>query len=191
MCHQPSVHWMCQACQPASHQVLYQPSEHIHALVYLSAYDSALGSLVRKSKISGTRNTFVGLGLELARVVRREPVLQNIDGLVPVPSPWNRRLRRGFNPSAVMAHNCADTIQRPVFNPLRLKPGPRQATLSRTARAENFDTRLTSSGSVPRCIALIDDVYTTGATLDRCASHLIGLGAFSIIGLVTCITKPN
>ena len=181
--------WMCAGCLPDVSHVMDAPSEHLHTLVYLSAYDTPLGALIRRSKIDGLRDTFLNLGQHIAKITPSTRILQNIDGVVAVPSPWPRRLRRGFSPSATFAHGYAQARDLKTYRPLHLKPGPRQATLTKRARETNILHRLSSSGTVPPHLLLIDDIYTTGRTLDQCAQHLRSLGAITVIGLVACVSQ--
>lgn len=90
-----------------------------------------------------------------------------------------------------MAQAYGRTLEQTMYCPLHLKPGPRQATLSKKARANNFATRLSAKGRIPETLALIDDVYTTGTTIEGCATQLMHLGARRIIAVVPCVTRPD
>jgi ComF family protein len=103
------------------------------------------------------------------------------DGLVPVPL-YHRRLReRGFNQAAELADGLASKAKIPVKNCLyRYRETLSQARLSRSARWENmagafrmkrkFDVR-------GQNLLIVDDVFTTGATVNACAQALAKAGA--------------
>jgi ComF family protein len=103
---------------------------------------------------------------------------------VPVPlHPW-RRLRRGFNQAA----DLAGTLGLPVVHALwRARPTATQMTLPEAQRHRNvrrafrlapwLSRRRRQRYLQDRCVVLVDDVMTTGATLDACAAVLKDAGA--------------
>jgi predicted amidophosphoribosyltransferase len=112
-------------------------------------------------------------------------LLDGCDYVVPVPlHPW-RRLRRGFN----QARDLAKHLDGPVVNALwRVRATPPQMALTANARYSNVQgafvvSPLLTCGArlygvrVPlledRIVVLVDDVRTTGATLDECAKVLL------------------
>ena len=114
-------------------------------------------------------------------------VLDGCDWVVPVPlHPW-RRLRRGFN----QARDLADRLDRPVFNALwRVRATASQMVLTADARQRN----IRGAFGVPpwaapdgRLVVLIDDVRTTGATLDECAKVLLRAGAREVRALTAAL----
>jgi len=114
-------------------------------------------------------------------------VLADCDCIVPVPlHPW-RRLRRGFN----QARDLAGRLDRPVVDALwRIRATPSQMSLGAAARHTNVRNAFLMS---PLCtrgarlhgarIVLVDDVRTTGATLDECAKVLRRAGAREVRAL--------
>ena len=117
-------------------------------------------------------------------------VLTECDFVVPVPlHPW-RRLRRGFN----QARDLAERLERPVLNALwRVRARPPQMSLNAAARHTNLRGAFSVSWaygaglSCPRidgaCVVLVDDVRTTGATLEECAKVLRRAGAADVRAL--------
>lgn len=102
--------------------------------------------------------------------------------VVPVPLHPSRLASRGFNQSCLVADHVAKRL-RARFWPLalgRARDTPQQVTLDRRARLENVSGAFFVRNPAAvrgRWIILVDDVRTTGATLDACASALLGAGA--------------
>jgi ComF family protein len=95
--------------------------------------------------------------------------------LCPVPLHWSRRFWRGFNQAALLAHVLGRLRGLPVSHLLmRVRPTGVQARRTRQARfaAMHGAFRAKRGDVLPDCVILIDDVATTGATLDACAAAL-------------------
>jgi len=104
--------------------------------------------------------------------------------LVPVPTPAARRRGRGFDHAARLARAVSGRSGRPAVVCLRRTgAAPRQAHARRTARLAPGRVRVEVRGPVPERIVLVDDVHTTGATLDACARKLRAAGAFQVAAL--------
>jgi ComF family protein len=105
--------------------------------------------------------------------------------LVPVPLFSTRRRERGFNQAERLAIRLGKAVNVPVNAKIlkRTIPTPSQTRLSRTERAENMRNAfaLKRSGRYEGAkFALIDDVFTTGATTSACAKLLLKAGAESV-----------
>ncbi len=91
--------------------------------------------------------------------------------LVPVPLHPDKLWRRGFNVPTLLALRLAEAWGLPVsFGLKRVREGERQAGLPRKERLGNLKGAFAWEGEVPAKVLLIDDVYTTGATLESCAA---------------------
>lgn len=134
------------------------------------AYDRAARALVTTWKERGIR-LLAGAAAELvAEVVEPPPV----HGLVYVPPDGLRLLRRGHNPARELALDLGARWRLPVGDVLvRRGRSTRQRGLDRTARRRNvsgaFRARRTD---LPRAVCIVDDVYTTGATVSAAATEL-------------------
>jgi competence protein ComFC len=110
------------------------------------------------------------------------------DVVVPVPLHRQCERERGYNQAALIAKPLAKQLALPYKSALltRIRPRPDKHLLSYEERWESvrgaFATRPGSQVDNLR-VLLIDDVMTSGATLDSCAKTLRGAGARSVIGL--------
>lgn len=110
--------------------------------------------------------------------------------IVPVPLHPLRLWRRKFNQAAVLARHLAAATALPIDAGalVRRRRTPSQTALGRTARRANVAGAFAVPHAAAHCIEgrrvlLVDDVYTTGATLDACAQALRRAGASGIDAL--------
>src|SRR3990167_7756545 len=113
-------------------------------------------------------------------------ILDNIkDPLcVPVPLHWMRLFKRTYNQAALLAHEIAHLKGWPYMPSIlkRIKRTPSQGHLSQKDRLKNVRGAFSvATFEKPRLsgrtVLLVDDVFTTGATLDACAQTLLKAGA--------------
>jgi ComF family protein len=142
------------------------------------AYDGALRAIVHALKYDGRRS----LAKPLAGLMRSRcaELFRNADCLIPVPLHPSRRRVRGFNQALDLARRLgSDSL--PVRQALRrVRATPTQTGLPAAQRHRNMKDAFTSSPLAPvlrGCVVvLVDDVSTTGATLEACAKVLRELG---------------
>jgi ComF family protein len=141
------------------------------------AYEGPARPLIAGWKERGLRplaREFAGL---VAEVVPRPPV----DELSFVPGDPDRSLRRGHNAAEALARELAARWQLPVAALLkRGEPARPQRGLSREERRGNVRGSFAVVVPPPRHVALVDDVYTTGATVSAAAMELKRAGARSV-----------
>ena len=106
------------------------------------------------------------------------------DFVTAVPAHWQRRLLRGYNQAELIGRNTAKYLGVPFRNVLkRVKGGSRQARLGRTARLKNLKKAFVCFAPEKvsgRRVLLIDDVFTTGATLRAAAEQLRKAGPAAV-----------
>jgi len=99
------------------------------------------------------------------------------DALVPVPTAWTRRLRRGFDHTALFARHLADRLGAPSRRVLRRRGTGRQVGRTRAQRLRLTAAQFPVAAGVTGRVILIDDVFTTGGTAAACAASLRRAGA--------------
>lgn len=141
------------------------------------AYEGPARALVAAWKQRGVRRLAETASDLLAESVPRPPA----DAIVFVPGDADRTRWRGQNTAAALARALAARWQLPVVPLLeRTRRVPRQRGLSRRARRANVRGSFRATGPAPARLVLVDDVYTTGATVSVAASELARAGARAI-----------
>nr|WP_306815207.1 phosphoribosyltransferase family protein [Limnobacter parvus] len=114
------------------------------------------------------------------------------DLLIPVPSSREKSRQRGYNQAALIARHAGKYIQRPVQTDwlIKIKEAGAQAELGRAERLSNLENAFIATRPIPHGlrIGLVDDVITTGATLESCVQALEKAGAKSIVTMAVCRT---
>jgi len=131
------------------------------------------------------------LGILAAEAIRK--ARWQFDLLIPVPLHWSRRLRRGYNQAELFAEVIGGELGKPVVAGLvRPVRGAKQSTLNRTRRRSNPKRLFRASHTAKwqgKSIVLVDDIITTGATLEAAAKILRKEGAGEI-RIITAARTP-
>ncbi len=152
--------------------------------------EGTVRSAVHALKYQGVRALAPTLGALLADYVSRNPM--PVDALVPVPLFPRRERNRGYNQSVLLAQAMGEVIDVPVENSAlrRLRQTPPQASsASEDERRSNVSGAFEAEAGLiqGRRIVVIDDVCTTGATLESCSIALRSAGAESVWGLTLAL----
>lgn len=115
----------------------------------------------------------------------------DIDIVIPIPIHTNRRKERGFNQCELLVEKIAEYSGKVDINVIyRKKDTPHQVGLNRENRITNIENafELCKGASVKgKDILLVDDIFTTGTTLDECAKYLKNKGAKKVYCL--CLAR--
>lgn len=156
-------------------------------------YDGPASTLVQTMKYHRRPDLAKVLGAHLA--IQMIALQWNeIDVIVPVPQSFLRYMERGYNQSLLLAQTISKILSIPVEDILTKKQGGYpQAALSQTQRMQlgaQADIAVKKSwDGTSKNILLIDDVTTTGTTLNHCAEILSELNPKKIYALTVCQTS--
>jgi len=146
------------------------------------AYAWPIDHLVHAVKYRGQLATARVLGTLLARWLAGRGLQGEIDVIVPVPLHPERHAERGFNQSAELARQLGRGLRLPVAESLALRSRatPPQVGLHLEERRRNLAGSFAAGAVGGLRIAIVDDVTTTGATLQELARSLVRNGALTV-----------
>lgn len=156
-----------------------------------TAYLGVARKIVEKLKY-GLREEYAPfMAARMESAVRAEFAGTPFCAIVPVPLHSVRRRERGFNQSLLLARDLGRRLCLPVADGLlkRTRATESQTRLNRNERADNIRNAFavrTPEEAHGRMFLIVDDVYTTGATLNECARMLAGAGASGICCISFC-----
>jgi ComF family protein len=161
-----------------------------------AVYDEALSSAVVLLKYEGVRRLGEWFASRLAEMVERDPKAWQVDLVVPVPLHPERLRERGYNQAELIARPLAKRLGLKFGSYLlvRTRPRPAQLVLSRTERWTSVRGAyaIREGARVDNLrVLLVDDVLTTGATLDSCSRALEKAGAAAVLGLTVARVLPG
>ena len=171
-----------------SMEAIADPPAYQHARAAVR-FDEISRALVHALKYSDRLDLAPMTGRWVSHAGRE--LLAEAEALVPVPLHWRRLWARRFNQSAMLAAAISAESGVPVATGVlkRVKPTAQQVGLSRTERAANvqgaFRVPPEARGAVAgRRLVLVDDVLTSGATVEGCARALLRAGAANVDVLI-------
>jgi ComF family protein len=180
LCGVPWADGLCPSCR--------QRSTALQGIAAAAYFSGPLREAIHSLKYRGNRSLAAPLSDYLLEAWRRTwPCLGSPpDLIVPVPLHRRRLADRGYNQSALLARSLGRSLGVPLAESVLVRDlnTPPQAGLDRAARQRNVSGAFACQGDVAgRCVVLVDDVCTTGATLEACAAALKAANAATVWAL--------
>lgn len=187
-CGRVDTHW-CARCQreldalPLATDIRTLPP--ILGIAYTGLHTGKLQHMIHGLKYENATQLAQPLGERLAR--RLTQLNWKIDIVVPVPLHRSRERRRGYNQAKLLVEAVAGQLMQPYATTAltRERNTTSQVGLNGAQRRANVQNAFRGDPQrlAARTILLIDDVYTTGATLAACAQAALDAGAKAVYGL--------
>ncbi|RUT73156.1 ComF family protein [Ancylomarina longa] len=152
------------------------PIEYAAAL-YTFSKGSKYQKLIHKLKYHGATEIGIELGKLLGYNLHKSEFFRDIDMIIPVPLHPRKQKIRGYNQAEVIADGIAESMKVPVLtnNLIRKVHTQSQTKKNKLERWENVDNIFSLQNPEQLCnmhLLLVDDVVTTGSTLEACAHAL-------------------
>ncbi|MBE6728206.1 MAG: ComF family protein [Ruminococcaceae bacterium] len=131
---------------------------------------------------------------EMVKTIKSELADIKFDAVCYVPTAIKTVRYKGFDHAGILAHKIGETLNLPVLDDviIRKKGGKKQHTLSSKERFKNVRGRYGIDKRISGMkILLVDDILTTGATLDECSRQLLFAGAQSVYCVTALITDND
>jgi len=168
---------------------------HAVTACFFFAKSGKVQHLIHELKYKGNKEAGVFLGQQLGETIKDAPLFQGIDYLIPVPLHPKREKQRGYNQSLMIAKGINEVTGIPIGDKylIRAVNTATQTKKSAEERYKNvkdiFEVRF-SEELEGKHVLLIDDVLTTGATLESCAHQLEDISGI-IISAATAACAGN
>jgi ComF family protein len=147
--------------------------------------ESRLQHIIHQLKYKGKPEAGIYLGGILGDALKNSDRFQDIQAIVPLPLFKRRQKKRGYNQAEVLCRGISMKTGVPVFTRaiIRQSETESQTSKDRISRWENMEGKfqiISKKELEHKHILLVDDIITTGATLDACANALLPLDGISI-----------
>ncbi|HEY0274202.1 MAG TPA: ComF family protein [Chitinophaga sp.] len=161
------------------HRIFHGRADIRHALsAYYYEPGSPVQQLVHQFKYLGRKDIAGFLGRKMGLLLRESSWWREVQAIVPVPLFAGKLKQRGYNQAAVLAESIGEVLQVEVLPHAlrRERPGisqTRKGRLDRWQQLQDIFVLHNASSLAQRHVLLVDDVITTGATTEACATALL------------------
>jgi len=145
---------------------------------YFFTKDSLFETLVYALKYRGNKDAGFYLGQLLAGYLANNSRFSEVDVLVPLPLNERREKKRGYNQSAVLCNGIASVWKKPVIDKAIIRKvytetQTRKGRITRWQNMEGVFAVADAPAIEKKHILLVDDVITSGASLEACGSEIL------------------
>lgn len=143
--------------------------------------DSRIRRLIHRLKYSGIGAIGTELGRIYALSMKGSEFLEGVDLLIPVPLHFSKRRKRGFNQSELITYGMSEITGLPVdtsslIRRTRTRTQTRKSRYDRWTNVEDIFKVTDPEKLKDKHILLVDDVITTGSTIEACVNELLKTG---------------
>lgn len=162
----------------------------------VASYREQFGELIKQYKYKGRQELEGVLGGWLAAAIHKSPWPDRVEAVVPVPTCWRHRFSRPLHAAERLARQVARERDLPCVSVLRrTRAGRHQVGLPYDQRVANIRGAFALRRGVKlkdARLLIIDDVRTTGATLEECSKILLAGGAAELYaGVLATVAHPD
>lgn len=182
---------ICKSCREfieISNRELNLKLPHIEKSYSSCTYNRIMRKQLHEFKFSGKSYLYKGFGEILIYTIEEMGLIDTIDAITFVPMHNKRKAERGYNQSELLAKYVAENLEIPLLKKhlIKTKWTVEQNKLGKTERMTNLNKSFKAMNIEDikdKEILLIDDIITTGATMEECGKTLVEAGAKTIYGL--------
>jgi len=154
---------------------------------------SLIQHLLHALKYKGKKELGTCLGRRMGTALVASNRFMSVEALIPLPLSGRRQKQRGYNQAALICEGISSVLNVPVWNDVvgRRSFSESQTKKSRVERWQNMEDRfilLNGERIKNRHVLLVDDVVTTGATLEACGAELIKASGATLSVATLCFS---
>jgi ComF family protein len=151
---------------------------------YFFSRESVLQRLVHQFKYHGNKE----IGFQLGRLIGaslKQSGRFNVNALVPLPLYAAREKKRGYNQSLILCEGIAEELHLPILQHIIIRPDhtetqTHKGRIERWKYIEGKFSLIDPSAISGKHLLLVDDVVTTGATLESCGAEILKAGDITL-----------
>lgn len=188
--------YICPLCRDnieSKHNELKINLNYLDSCYYASYYNRFIKRILHDFKFNDKSYLYKPLSELLIESIMENSLDRGIDMIFYVPLHRRKKAKRGYNQSELLANYISKKLSIPISHSLKkVKSTKEQHRLSRRERGTNLKNsfKLKNGEELSgKTILLVDDLITTGSTLDECGGVLKAQGVKKLIGL--CLASPK
>ena len=181
---------ICKSCREfieISNRELDLNLPHIKKIYSSCIYNKIMRKQLHEFKFGGKSYLYRGFGEILIYSIKEMKLEDKINAIIFVPMHNRRKAQRGYNQSELLAKYVADNLEIPLLEKhlIKSKLTIEQNKLGRAERMANLKDsfKVNIEDIKDKEVLLIDDIITTGATMEECGKTLMEAGAKTVYGL--------
>lgn len=186
-----NIKYICKDCEQLikfTHKKVVLNLNNIDATYYSMLYTRFVKGKIYSFKFQGNSYLFKPFGEILAKTIEINELYKYVDFIAFVPIHKKKQAKMGYNHSELLAKYISTKFNIPLLNKhlIKLKWTIDQNKLDKLKRKNNLKgafSTINNEDFKGKDILLVDDIITTGATMEECGKVLLEGGAKSIIGL--------
>lgn len=145
---------------------------------YYFTKESMMQRLMHQFKYRGNREVGLYLGRLMGFALKESNRFNFVDALIPLPLHKSKEHKRGYNQAAVLCEGIAGILNKPVLSDVVVRPEQTetQTKKGRVERWQNMEGKFELTNANPvenKHLLLVDDVITTGATVEACGKEIL------------------
>jgi len=150
------------------------------ASAYYFNKHSIIQTLIKELKYHGNKEAGIFFGKQIGKYLKNSKRFESVDAIIPVPLNIRKEKKRGYNQSLVIAQGIVKEFDIPILNNILIRSSntDSQTKKNRLDRFQNMQNVFEINKNISivnKHFLLIDDVITTGATLEACSSILLAI----------------
>jgi ComF family protein len=145
---------------------------------YYFTKESMMQHLMHQFKYKGNKEVGIYLGKLMGWAMTESDRFSCLDALIPLPLHKSKEHKRGYNQATVLCEGISSVLNKPVFKNVVIRPEQTetQTKKGRIQRWQNMEGKFQLNNSIAiedKHVLLVDDVVTTGATLEACGCEIL------------------